>query len=115
MVVRFLKAHPGQAYFPYFPLEHLSVEGRMPHCEYGVYARGVAGQPVSPDHLRRHVPPKASLVCYPAGRYYSVPYRSTILILPEFDRTVDIPELPGCLCYRRNDPPHPSPRPVDPR
>jgi hypothetical protein len=101
-VSRYLRAHPGEAYFPWFPLEHLVAEGRLYHFEYGVYDRFLAGFPVPPSQLHAHVPPRARLVCYPGGSYAGY---LMLRLLPEFNRRVELPELPGCLCFERSLPP----------
>jgi hypothetical protein len=109
MVVRYLKAHPGDAYFPFRPLEHLAVEGRLLHFEYGIYDRMLAGVPVSAEHFRRHIPPGMHLVCYPSSRSYGYPFY-TVRLLSEFHRRVTIDELPGCRCYGRTWPVSPRAR-----
>jgi hypothetical protein len=109
MVLRYLRAHPGEAYFPNNPLEHLAVEGRLPHCEDGLVCRALAGVPLSSHHLRRHIPPDALRICYPARRSYS--RCLTARSLPEFHSRVVIDELPGCLCYERCG--HAPPGPQD--
>jgi hypothetical protein len=108
MVVRYLKAHPGEAYFPFRPLEHLAVEGRLLHCEDGILCRTLARKPLSPHHLRQHVPPGVRLVCYPACRSYGS--YITVKLLSEFDRPLVIDELPGCLCFGQTSPVSPGAR-----
>jgi hypothetical protein len=102
MVVDYLRAHPGDAYFPLRPLEHLAVEGQLLHFEDGIICRELASKPLSPHHLRQHIPPGVRLVCYPASRSYG--YYITVQLLSEFDRRLVIDELPGCLCYGRTCP-----------
>ena len=108
MVVRYLRAHPGEAYFPCNPLEHLAVEGRLPHFEYGIYDRVLAGVPLSSDHLRRHIPPDARRICYTARRSYTYTCFLIARSLPDFNRRRVISELPECVCFERSAhaPPH---------
>lgn len=101
MVVRYLKSHPGEAYFPWHPLEHLAVEGRMTHFEYGVFDRALAGRPVSISHLRQYIPPATRRLCYPPDLFYTRAYQLILRTLPEFNRRVVIDELPGYYCYER--------------
>ena len=112
MVVRYLRAHPGEAYFPCNPLAHLAVEGRLPHFEYGIYDRVLAGVPLSSDHLRRHIPPDALRICYPAHRSYKYAHFLMARSLPDFNRRRVINELPECVCFERSahGPPHPEDR-----
>jgi hypothetical protein len=102
MVVRYLRAHPGEAYFPNNPLEHLAVEGRLPHFEYGVFDRVLAGLPLSLDHLQRHIPPGARRICYPAGYTHTDFFAAHSL--KKFTRRVVVDELPGCVCFERPGP-----------
>jgi hypothetical protein len=99
-VTRFLRNHPGEAYFPTYPLEHLVVEGRLPHFEHGVFDRAIAGFPPTPEELRRYVPRHARYLCYPMARSYTAQFMRTSL--PEFDRRVQLPELADALCFERS-------------
>jgi hypothetical protein len=110
MVLRYLRAHPGEAYFPNCPLEHLAVEGRLPHCEDGILSRALARLPLSTDHLWRHIPPGVRRICYPAGRTYTDFYTAHSLV--KFRRQVVVDELPGCVCFERSV--AASPRPKNP-
>ena len=108
MVVRYLKSHPGEAYFPWHPLEHLAIDGRMPHFEYGIFDRALAGRPVSISHLRQYIPPNTRRLCYPRGLFYTAAFQLIRRALPEFNRRVVIDELPGYLCYERTAPVSPG-------
>jgi hypothetical protein len=101
-VARYLRDHPGEAYFPCHPLEHLTVDGRQYHFEYGVFDRFLAGFPVPEGQLREYVPPHARYVCYPDG---SVAGYAMCRLLPEFRRPVEVGELPGSPCFERAPPP----------
>jgi hypothetical protein len=94
---RFLRRHAGEAYLPWNPLEHLAVDKRLYHFEYGVYDRDLAGVPLTEGHFRRYIPPHPRLVCYPPKT--TVGDRITLRYLPEFTRRVELPELPGWECY----------------
>ena len=67
MVLRYLREHPGEADFPYNILDHLAVEKRLYHYESGVDFQALAGYPLSPEHLRKFIPPRTRIICYPPG------------------------------------------------
>ena len=98
--VSYLRKHPGEAYFPWNPLEHLMVDGKLYHFEYGVYDRDLGGRPLTEEHFRRHVPPGIRLVCYPPARHV-VGERMTLRYMKEFGRPVKVPELPNWTCFGR--------------
>jgi hypothetical protein len=102
-VARFVRQHPGEAYFPWNPLAHLLSEGRLYHFAYGLFDRDLGGFPVDGDHLSRYVPEGCRVVCFPGGRRGHRPAPSLEAWLRRFPRRVEIPELPGFECYERND------------
>jgi hypothetical protein len=97
--LRHIERHRGEVFFPWNPLEHLAVEGRLYHFEYGVFDRILAGYPPSPEHFRRYIPEHTRLVCYPPGT--TVGDRVTLRYLSEFRERVRVEELPDWECYRR--------------
>ena len=101
-IVRYLRQHPGEAYFPWNPLPHLLTEGRLYHFAYGLFDRDLGGFRVTPEHLMRFVPADCRYVCFPGGRRQHRPPACLESWLREFPRRVDIPELPGFECYERN-------------
>lgn len=54
--------HPGQVYFPQFPLVHLMAEGKLYHFSWGLTDRRNAGFPVSDEHFRKYVPATAEVM-----------------------------------------------------
>jgi hypothetical protein len=94
---RFAKRHPSTAYFPWNPLSTLLAEGRLDHFEYGLADRELAGFRVPDAQFWKHVPPGMRYVCFPPLRQdeYTMKY------LPEFTRRVEVPGLPGWICYER--------------
>lgn len=101
--MRYLRKHPGEAYFPWNPLEHLMVDGKLYHFEYGVYDRSLAGYPLTEEEFRRHVPYGIRRVCYPPTPYV-VGEQLTLCHMKEFDRQVKVPELPDWKCYEKAEP-----------
>lgn len=102
-VVRFLRNHPGEAYFPWHPLPHLLAERRLYHFAYGLFDRDLGGFRVDVDHLKRFVPARCRYVCFPQGRRLHRPPACLEAWLHDFPRRVDLPELPGFECYERDD------------
>jgi hypothetical protein len=99
LVIGYLRSHPGEAYFPERPLEHLAVEGRFTHHEYGLMDRELAGFPLTHAHIWQGMPPDARRLIYPGGLTYAGYYARRAL--PEFDREVGDTELPGAVIYER--------------
>jgi hypothetical protein len=101
MVMSFIREHRGEVYFPWNPLEHLLVEGKYYHFDYGLYDRELAGFAVSPEHFRSCTPQTPRLVCFPenANFQYALKY------LTGYSQASDVKELPGFFCYRREEVP----------
>jgi hypothetical protein len=99
--IRYLRAHPGEAYFPWHPLEHLMVDGKATHSEYGVWDRKLAGDPMSREHFLRYVPLTARRICYPDG--ITVAEQITLKYAGGSWRVRELPELPGWTCFERYD------------
>ncbi|HZW31670.1 MAG TPA: hypothetical protein VFF52_13235, partial [Isosphaeraceae bacterium] len=110
--LRYIERHRGEVYFPWNPLEHLVVEGRLYHYEYGVFDRILAGYPPSLDHFLRDIPPRTRLVCYPPRT--TVGDQVTLRYLQEFREQIHVDELPDWECYRRPEPTPAPERDVDP-
>ncbi|MGE3805060.1 MAG: hypothetical protein AB7K24_10350 [Gemmataceae bacterium] len=96
IATRYLKEHPGEAYFPWDPLAHLMAEGKQYHFEYGVFDRGLAGFPLSDEQFRAQIPGQPRILCVPSNRLAEISRR----YLHEYHSAVQIPELPGFDCYR---------------
>jgi hypothetical protein len=102
-VTTFLRRHPGEAYFPWHPLPHLLVEGKLYHFAYGLFDRELGGHGISDAHFQRFVPEHCRYVCFPAGRRNHRPPACLESFLKQFPRRVELAELPGFECYERND------------
>jgi hypothetical protein len=96
----YIREHAGLVYFPEHPLEHLMVEGRVYHYDYGIFDRGVAGMPLTREQFLRHIPRDTKLVCYPRQSAY--PKQAALGYLPGFE-PVKLAELGGWSCYRAPD------------
>jgi hypothetical protein len=96
---RYCLKHPGMAYFHWHPLSGLLAEGKSYHFEYGMSDRELGEFHVSPRHFRENIPANFRYVCFPGDA--APQFRKTMNYLPEFQRRVEIPELPGWICYER--------------
>lgn len=95
----YIRAHRGKVYFPWNPLEHLLVENKLYHFEYGVFDRDLAGMPISREHFLRHIPQQTELVCYPQGAH--VANEISMRYLKDFVKVKPLTELPDWTCYAR--------------
>jgi hypothetical protein len=100
-----LRDRPDTLYFPLYPLEHLMASRRPVHFEEGLYDLGLAGIPITTDHLRAFLPPELEALVYPGGRTFTsfeARHRLDFSDQPEID-----PDEPGWAVFR------PRPRPVE--
>lgn len=99
----FMRAHPQQAYFPWYPLAGLLAEGRLYHFDDGVIRRWVAGYPPSLSHFRAHVPADLRFVAYrrrDLGRPdHAGDEKLRRAYLSEYSRKIEVDELPGWIVY----------------
>ncbi|WP_406701226.1 hypothetical protein V5E97_27115 [Singulisphaera sp. Ch08] len=96
---RFIRAHPGEVYFPWNPEAHLAAEGKYYHTEDGINGRSYSGIPTSSDHFFRHIPPRTRLVCYPPNAA-GLAQVGAMTYLKSF-RRMHVADLPGWTCYGR--------------
>lgn len=94
----FLRARPGEAYFPWNPLAMHMAEGRPFHSGYGPVTRAKAGYPVSAEQWAEFAPERARWVATPLPLFPSLEG-----LLPEYAREVRHPELPGWIVFERNN------------
>jgi hypothetical protein len=102
-VTAFLRRHPGEAYFPWQPLPHLLVERKLYHFAYGLFDRELGGHGITEQHFQRFVPEHCRYVCFPQGRRSHRPPACLDEYLKQFQRRVELPDLPGFDCYERNE------------
>jgi hypothetical protein len=102
LVLRYLREHPGEAYFPYNILDHLAVEKRLYHFEAGVDFQAIAGYPIGLEHLREFMPPRTQMICYPALVSELITEPTTPGYLGDFTTPVSVPDLPGFTCFARS-------------
>jgi hypothetical protein len=97
---RYARNHPGEAYFPWYPLSSLLGEGKMYHFAYGVFDRDLSGHRPTIEHFRSGIPDNVKYVCFEDSSSL-IPESYFLSFLPDFRRTVELDELPGWRVYAR--------------
>jgi hypothetical protein len=100
LAYRYSLRHPGTAYFPYSPLATLLSEGKLYHHIFGLMDREWAHRRLTDVHFRQHIPANLRYICVPAHNN-PFEYSQVLGRLPEYNRRVVIPELPGFFCFER--------------
>jgi hypothetical protein len=95
----YLNRHPGEAYFPWFPLAHLYAEHQFRHYSFGIVDRLLAGEPVSSSDFRAYTPRDPRVIAFAADGTPQVLGYDLMKYLPEYSYQVNEPELPGWLVY----------------
>jgi hypothetical protein len=95
----YLKRHPGEAYFPWFPLSHFYAEHQLRHYAFGVVERLMAGEPVSMDEFRAYIPRDPRIIAFGSDGTPQLLGYDLMKYLPEYSYQVNDPELPGWLTY----------------
>lgn len=100
--IRFAEHHPGEAWFPWYPLANVMAEDKLYHFAYGLFDRDLAGY--RPRDLRElcGLPKNLRYVCFEeAGNL--IPESYFLSYLPGFRRLMQLEELPGWRVYVRDD------------
>ncbi len=92
----FAVTHPGEVYFPWYPIVNVTVDKKLYHYSYGIYDRELAGYKIGKELFLANIPPKMKYIVFasPDGSFFEgIPsnkfYRSTILkYCPEFSKRV---------------------------
>lgn len=95
----YLNRHPGEAYFPWFPLAHFCAEHRFRHYSNGIVERLSAGEPVSMADFRAYIPQHPRVIAFGADGTPQLLGFDLMKFLPEYSYQVNDPELPGWLVY----------------
>ena len=92
---RHARRYPGQIYFATNPLITLLAEGKLYTSCYGVWGRGLAGETMTEEQLRAHMPPDFRLVAvataFPCARWMP--------LLSGFHYRTALPELWGWFVF----------------
>jgi len=95
----YLNRHPGEAYFPWFPLAHYHAEHRFWHYSFGIVDRLMAGEPVSMADFRAYIPRDPRVIAFGSDGTPQLFGYDLMKYLPEYTYQVNDPELPGWLVY----------------
>ena len=97
----FIRSNSDPVYYPYNPLVSLMHDGGAHHFSIGMYFRELAGERISPEHIRGWLPRRPRVVAFPSGfaRRYE---EYTLGFLPNSYRLVEVPELPGWRVWVRD-------------
>ena len=101
---RYLQRHPGEAYFPWFPLSHYEAEHKFRHYAFGIADRLMAGEDVSMQEFRAYVPRDPRIVALSADGSRDMLGYDLMQFLPAYDSPGTDPELPGWVVYRKHTP-----------
>ncbi len=95
----YLNRHPGEAYFPWFPLAHFYAEHQFRHYGFGIADRLMAGEPVSMADFRAYIPRDPRVIAFSQDGGRQVFGYDLMKYLPEYSYELNDPELPGWLVY----------------
>ena len=97
----YIERHPGEAYFPWFPLAHLFAEHEFRHYAFGIADRVLAGEPVSVADFRAYMPANPRIIAFAADGTPDIFGHDLMKYLPEYRCQASEPELPGWLVYAK--------------
>jgi hypothetical protein len=92
----FARLHPGQAYFPWFPLPTILAEKKLYHSTYAIFDREIAGYRPSYEHVRSVFPDTLRYIAY-KDIYVNILQS----YFPEFTTIATVDGLPGWNVYSR--------------
>ncbi len=95
----YLRRHPGEAYFPWFPLAHLFAEHQFRHYAFGIADRLLAGEQVTVADFRAYTPEHPRIIAFSSDGTPDVFGRDLMAYLPEYRCCVNDPELPRWRVY----------------
>jgi hypothetical protein len=91
----YLRRHPGEAYFPWFPLAHFFAERQFRHYAFGIADRLLAGEQVTLADFRAYVPGHPRIIAFSSDGTSDIFGRDLMTYLPEYRCCFNDPELPG--------------------
>lgn len=97
---RYSMQHPGEVYFPSYPLSTLLAEGKLYHFAAGIDSAEWGREHVDEPWLRRWLPANLQRVLYPRCS----PMPPMLDRLAEFDTEVEDPQMPGWVVLTRRAP-----------
>ena len=98
---RYLEKHPGEAYFPWFPLAHFYAEHKFRHYGFGIADRLLAGEPISMAEFRAYIPKDPRVIAFGKDGTPRMFGYNLMRYLPDYRYQVNDPELPGWLVFAK--------------
>jgi hypothetical protein len=96
----YLRRHPAEAYFPWFPLAHWYADHQFCHYGFGIGDRLSAGEPFTEPDMRAYMPPHPKEIAFARDGTTEVYGFNLMRLLPEYPCLVKDAELPGWQVYR---------------
>jgi hypothetical protein len=97
----YLNRHPGEAYFPWFPLSHYYAEHQFRHYAFGIADRLMAGEPVSRAEFLEYIPRDPRVIAFAADGSPKLLGYDLMKYLPEYRYQATDPGLPGWQVYAK--------------
>jgi hypothetical protein len=101
----YLRRHPGEAYFPWFPISHFYAEHQFRHYGFGIGDRLLAGESISEADFRAYVPPQPRIIAFASDGGRDAFGYDLMKYLPGYRCEVTDPELPGWTVLANTCPP----------
>ncbi len=95
----YIRQHPGQGYFPWFPTAQLLADDNIYNGVYGLWNHAAGGYPPTDAAFRAHVPANAHFVAFAPGGSPWVNNTNFLWHLPEYTCATTDPALPGFKLY----------------
>lgn len=97
----YLKRHPGEAYFPWFPLSHLFAEHQFRHYAFGIADRVLAREDVTTADFRAYMPADPRIVAFASDGTPDIFGHDLMSYLLEYGCVETEAELPGWQVYAK--------------
>ena len=97
----YLRRHPGEAYFPWFPLSHYYAEHEFRHWNFGVLDRLLSGEALTVADYRAYMPRDPRVIAFGSDGTPEAFGINLMKFLPEYSRPAKEPELPGWQAYAK--------------
>jgi hypothetical protein len=98
---KYMKEHPGEAYFPDNPLSSLLAEGKLYHSLYGLTDYNSAGVPVSKELLYCHIPDHMRIIALSFSIRDPGAEKCLFDFFPGFSRQKSVSGLRGFSIYSK--------------
>jgi len=97
MAFRFAIRHPGEVYFPWYPMASLMADGELYHAGYGLFDWALADLGVPDERLRHHLPDKLRYVAF--QQFSQEADREVMRRLPGFGCKAEVEALPAWTVF----------------